>query len=69
MHECPLTRWERQLRQKYDPEHAYSGSFLAHYLEKYFSIRAPQYVISTPFAISLGVSSFLWARWLAEVIR
>lgn len=31
---CPLTIWENILRQKYDPNLTYGGSFIIHYIEK-----------------------------------
>lgn len=31
---CPLTIWENTLRQKYDPNLTYPGSFMIHYFEK-----------------------------------
>jgi uncharacterized protein DUF2784 len=67
MKECPLTRWERQLRAKYDPVRYYQGSFLAYYIDRYFSLRLPQVVISLPFTISLVVSAWVWLKW-AELL-
>jgi hypothetical protein len=31
---CPLTVWENTLRSRYDPNLAYAGSFMIHYVEK-----------------------------------
>jgi hypothetical protein len=31
---CPLTLWENTLRQRYNPETVYPGSFIVHYVEK-----------------------------------
>ena len=48
---CPLTIWENELRAKADPEGAYPGSFIVHYLEKFVYPDIEWWMIFTATAI------------------
>ncbi|MEM2983019.1 MAG: DUF2784 domain-containing protein [Candidatus Bathyarchaeia archaeon] len=45
---CPLTYLEIWLRNKQDPESAYFGSFIAHYIEKIIYWEVPMELILLP---------------------
>ena len=60
---CPLTTWEMALRQKAG-EAAYSGSFIAHWLETLLFYEAPAWVFVvcyTMFGLLVGFCWF-WVR-------
>jgi len=60
---CPLTIWEMDLRTMAG-EAAYSGSFIAHWLERLLYYRAPDWVfvlLYTGFG-ALVVASWIWIR-------
>jgi Protein of Unknown function (DUF2784) len=42
---CPLTLLETWLKSRYSPSGAYTGSFIAHYMEKIIYINLPDYAI------------------------
>jgi hypothetical protein len=42
---CPLTHLEIWLQYRYSPSGAYTGSFIAHYMEKVIYIDLPDYAI------------------------
>ncbi len=60
---CPLTIWEMALRQKAGAA-AYSGSFIAHWLESILYYRAPEWVFISSYTIlgGLVVVSWFWVR-------
>jgi len=45
---CPLTLLENELRSRFDPSLAYSGSFIVHYLEKIIYPDVNSLVIQIP---------------------
>lgn len=44
--DCPLFAIENRLRRKYNVNETFSGSFLSHYLHKYFYIEIPTPVVT-----------------------
>lgn len=36
---CPVTNLEKKLMMKYDPQKVYDGTFIPHYLNKFFKIK------------------------------
>ncbi len=61
---CPLTDLEVWLQSRYAPGTAYTGSFIAHYLDKAIYIDLPMYVISllTVFLCAFNVWVYLRKR-------
>lgn len=60
---CPLTTWEMALRER-TGEMAYSGSFIAHWLESLLYYQAPAWVFTacyTGFA-AVVIASWFWVR-------
>ena len=60
---CPLTTWEMALRERAG-EAAYSGSFIAHWLDSFLYYQAPAWVFTvcyTLFAVAV-VASWFWVR-------
>lgn len=60
---CPLTIWENELRERAG-DATYSGSFVAHWLEKILYYQAPAWVFVacyTTFGL-LVVASWIWVR-------
>jgi len=58
---CPFTRWEMELRQ-HAGDAAYSGSFIAHWLDRILYYQAPEWVFAicyTVFAALVVASWFL----------
>ena len=45
---CPLTILENVLRRRYDPEFAYPGSFIVHYIEKIVYPDVQPFIILIP---------------------
>lgn len=37
--DCPLLKWENDLRKQYNLDESYKGTFISHYLKKVFKIR------------------------------
>ncbi len=60
---CPLTEWEAELRQRAG-EAAYSGSFIAHWLDTILYYRAPSWVFTVIYTVfgALVVASWHWVR-------
>ncbi len=51
---CPCRIWEKDLRRKYDPTNVYEGTFLGHYIHKFFKIRVSDMAIRTSVWVLLG---------------
>lgn len=60
---CPLTIWEMDLRAMAG-EAAYTGSFIAHWIERLLYYRAPDWVFVLLYACfgALVVASWIWIR-------
>lgn len=60
---CPLTTWENTLRYRAG-DAAYSGSFIAHWLQEILYYQAPAWVFAAAYTVfgSLVVFSWLWVR-------
>ncbi len=61
---CPLTVWEMALRRQAGDRGAYSGSFVAHWLDALLYYRAPPWIfvlVYTSFGLAV-VASWLWIR-------
>jgi len=60
---CPLTIWEMALRQKAGAA-AYSGSFVAHWLEELLYFQAPAWVFAVAYTVfgALVVAGWIWVR-------
>lgn len=58
---CPLTIWENTLRQEYDPNLTYPGSFMIHYAEKlvYPDINPLIIQIPTTFIAVFSILAFI----------
>ncbi len=58
---CPLTILENTLRQKYDPELTYTGSFMIHYIERlvYPDINPLIIQIPTTFIAVFSILAFI----------
>jgi len=52
---CPLRIWEQTLRRKGDPDGAYEGGFIAHYLKHYFAIHVPHPAVRVVIVVYLGL--------------
>lgn len=60
---CPLTTWERRLREKAG-EAVYSGDFVAHWLESVLYYRVPEWIFVacyTAFGL-LVAATWFWVR-------
>jgi hypothetical protein len=60
---CPLTTWEMALRQKAG-EVAYSGAFVAHWIESVLYYRAPEWVFVVGYTVFglLVAATWYWVR-------
>lgn len=60
---CPLTEWEMELRERAG-EAAYSGSFIAHWLDAILYYRAPSWVFTVVYTVfgAMVVASWYWVR-------
>ena len=60
---CPLTTWEMMLREKAG-DAVYTGSFIAHWLEKLLYYQAPMWVFALCYTLfaALVVASWYWVR-------
>ena len=60
---CPLTTWEMALRERAG-EAAYSGSFIAHWLDALLYYQAPAWVFTVCYTLFAGavVASWFWVR-------
>lgn len=60
---CPLTRWEMGLRA-HAGEAGYSGSFMAHWLDRALYYRAPLWVFTVGYTVfgAIVVASWYWVR-------
>ena len=63
---CPLTRLEIWLEYKYSPSGAYTGSFIAHYMEKIIYIDLPDWAI---FLLTAALCAFNAWIYLGKTIR
>ena len=61
-YECPLTYLEVWLQSKYAPGTAYTGSFIAHYIEKIIYIGVPLYVITLLTVIICAFNAWVYLR-------
>jgi hypothetical protein len=59
---CPLTHLEAWLRAKHDPALSYTGSFIAHYVEKIVYIELPATLIFVLSIFLVGISSWLYLK-------
>lgn len=59
---CPLTHLEVWLRARHDPSLSYSGSFIAHYLERLIYIELPRYLIAILTIFLCGFNAWLYLR-------
>ena len=60
---CPLTTWEMALREKAG-DAAYSGAFIAHWLESSLYYRAPEWIFMVSYTLFglLVAASWFWVR-------
>ncbi|MGB5490917.1 MAG: DUF2784 domain-containing protein [Woeseiaceae bacterium] len=60
---CPLTTWEMALRE-HAGDSAYSGSFIAHWLEALLYFQAPAWVFTVCYTVfaAIVVVSWFWVR-------
>jgi hypothetical protein len=60
---CPLTEWEMELRERAG-EVAYSGSFIAHWLDRMLYCQAPMWVFALCYTIfaAVVIASWIWVR-------
>jgi glucan phosphoethanolaminetransferase (alkaline phosphatase superfamily) len=60
---CPLTTWEMTLRE-HAGDSAYSGSFIAHWLESLLYFQAPAWVFTVCYTVfaAIVVVSWIWVR-------
>ena len=56
---CPLTTWEMALRQKAG-DAVYTGSFIAHWLNKLLYYQAPAWVFAVCYTLFAGLVVFSW---------
>jgi hypothetical protein len=59
---CPLTHLEVWLRGRQYPGEGYSGSFIAHYLERLIYIDLPRWVIIVLTILLFGMNCLLYLR-------
>ncbi len=59
---CPLTHLETWLQSRYSPSGAYSGSFIAHYMEKIIYIDLPDYAIFLLTAALCAFNAWVYLR-------
>jgi len=59
---CPLTHVEIWLRAKHNPDLAYAGSFIVHYVEKLIYIELPRYAIFILTIILCGFNAWMYRR-------
>ncbi len=59
---CPLTHLEVWLRARHDPDMAYTGSYIIHYLEKIIYIQIDAGVIIILTALLCGVNALIYIR-------
>lgn len=55
---CPVTNLEKRLLMKYDPQKVYDGTFISHYLNKFFKIKMTnkQVIVTSYVIVSILVS-------------
>ena len=60
---CPFTRWEFELRQR-TGEATYSGTFIAHWLDRILYYQAPEWVFAVCYTVfaALVIASWFWVR-------
>lgn len=60
---CPLTTWEMALRERAG-DTAYSGAFIAHWVESILYYRAPQWVFTVAYTVfgMLVAACWYWVR-------
>ncbi len=60
---CPLTTWEMALRERAG-DAAYSGSFIAHWLQAILYYEAPAWVFTVCYTLfgAIVVASWFWVR-------
>jgi hypothetical protein len=60
---CPLTIWERALRERAD-DVVYTGSFISHWLESLLYFHAPAWVFIICYTVfaAIVVASWYWVR-------
>lgn len=60
---CPFTRWEFEFRQRAG-EATYTGSFIAHWLDRILYYQAPEWVFAVCYTVfgALVVASWFWVR-------
>ena len=60
---CPLTNWEMTFRERAG-DAVYSGSFIAHWLNKILYYRAPSWVFTVCYTVFgvIVVASWFWVR-------
>jgi len=59
---CPLTHLEAWLRAKHDPTLSYTGSFIAHYVEKIVYVALPPSLIFVLSICLVGFSSWMYLK-------
>jgi hypothetical protein len=57
---CPLTHLEVWLRRRQAPSLGYSGSFIAHYLERVIYLDVPRWVVVALTLLLCGVNGWLY---------
>ena len=60
---CPLTVWESALRERHDPNAAYAGSFIVHWIEQVV------YPNVSPLAVTLPVITMAAVTLIIYVLR
>lgn len=60
--QCPLTIWENSLREHYDPNSSYAGSFIVHQLERLVYPDVNQLIVQIP-TISLAILTMIIFFW------
>ncbi|MGW8247957.1 MAG: DUF2784 domain-containing protein [Acidiferrobacterales bacterium] len=60
---CPFTRWEMELRQQAG-DSGYSGSFIAHWLDRLLYYQAPEWVFTVCYTVfgAIVIASWFWVR-------
>jgi hypothetical protein len=60
---CPLTTWEMALRERAGGA-VYSGSFIAHWLDRILYYRAPPWVFGVIYTLfgAIVIASWFWVR-------
>ncbi len=70
---CPLTVWESALRQRADPDAAYAGSFLVHWIEQVVYPNVSPLVVTLPAIMAATITLIIYVLRpplrLAEILR